>query len=53
VRPGEVVPPRTLAAGVPARVVRSLSEAESARLDHTWSSYVERARLHRDAGAGR
>jgi carbonic anhydrase/acetyltransferase-like protein (isoleucine patch superfamily) len=49
VRPGEVVPARMLAAGVPARVVRALTEADSARLQRTWSSYVQRARLHRTA----
>jgi carbonic anhydrase/acetyltransferase-like protein (isoleucine patch superfamily) len=48
VRAGQVVPPHTLAAGVPARVVRELIDAESARLERTWSSYVERARRHRD-----
>jgi carbonic anhydrase/acetyltransferase-like protein (isoleucine patch superfamily) len=52
VRAGEVVPPRMLAAGVPARVVRALTEAESARLERTWRSYVERARRHREALAG-
>jgi carbonic anhydrase/acetyltransferase-like protein (isoleucine patch superfamily) len=51
VRQGGVVPPRTLVAGVPARVVRSLTDAESVRLARTWASYVHRARLHRTAAA--
>jgi carbonic anhydrase/acetyltransferase-like protein (isoleucine patch superfamily) len=49
VRARDVVPPRMLVAGVPARPVRALTEAESARLERTWSSYVERARRHREA----
>jgi carbonic anhydrase/acetyltransferase-like protein (isoleucine patch superfamily) len=49
VRAGAVVPPRMLVAGVPARVVRALTDAEAARLERTWSSYVERARRHRSA----
>jgi carbonic anhydrase/acetyltransferase-like protein (isoleucine patch superfamily) len=38
---GMVVPPRTLVAGVPAKVKRSLTEAELQRLEESWKHYVE------------
>jgi len=38
---GMVVPPRTLVAGVPAKVKRELTEEELARLDEAWRHYVE------------
>jgi carbonic anhydrase/acetyltransferase-like protein (isoleucine patch superfamily) len=37
---GMQVPPRTLVVGVPARVKRSLTEDELARLDASWKHYV-------------
>lgn len=49
VRPGAVVPPGTLAAGVPAKVLRPLKDDELAMVDRTWQSYRDRADLHRDA----
>jgi carbonic anhydrase/acetyltransferase-like protein (isoleucine patch superfamily) len=38
---GFVVPPRTLAAGVPAKVKRPLTDDELARLAMSWRHYVE------------
>ena len=37
---GMEVPARTLVLGVPGRVKRELTEAELARLDHSWRAYV-------------
>jgi len=34
------VPPRTLAAGVPAKIKRQLTDEEIARLDESWRHYV-------------
>ncbi|HEX6444230.1 MAG TPA: gamma carbonic anhydrase family protein [Streptosporangiales bacterium] len=49
VRPGAVVPPGTLVAGVPAKVLRPLKDAELALLETTWRSYLGRTDLHREA----
>jgi len=38
---GMIVPPRTLVAGVPAKVKRELTDAELTRLDESWKHYVE------------
>jgi len=38
---GMVVPPRTLVAGVPAKVKRPLTDAEIERLEMSWRHYVE------------
>jgi len=38
---GFVVPPRTLVAGVPAKIKRPLTDAELDRLDMSWKHYVE------------
>src|ERR1043165_8519644 len=38
---GMIVPPRTLVAGVPAKVKRPLTDAELDRLDMSWKTYVE------------
>ncbi len=38
---GMKVPPRTLVVGVPARVKRSLTEDELARLEQSWRNYVQ------------
>src|SRR5687768_13421777 len=37
---GMKVPPRTLVVGVPARVKRSLTEDELAKLEQSWRNYV-------------
>jgi carbonic anhydrase/acetyltransferase-like protein (isoleucine patch superfamily) len=41
VREGFVVPPGTLAAGVPATIRRELTAEELERLDRTWRHYLE------------
>lgn len=41
VTPGTKIPPRSLVLGAPARVVRSLDEAEIADLEHFWRNYLE------------
>jgi carbonic anhydrase/acetyltransferase-like protein (isoleucine patch superfamily) len=48
VLPGTKVPEGVLFAGVPGRVVRELNDADRDRLRHTWQSYVERAKRHRE-----
>ena len=35
-----IVPPRSLVAGVPARVVRELTDADLELIDHHWRNYV-------------
>lgn len=45
---GMVVPPRSLVAGVPAKVRRELTEAEVAKLHHNADVYQEHRDLHRD-----
>jgi carbonic anhydrase/acetyltransferase-like protein (isoleucine patch superfamily) len=47
VREGFAVPPGTLAAGVPARVVRALTADEAARLARTAAAYVALQERHR------
>jgi carbonic anhydrase/acetyltransferase-like protein (isoleucine patch superfamily) len=46
VREGFVVPPRTLVAGVPARIVRELKLEESAMLVHSAADYVKKVRQY-------
>jgi carbonic anhydrase/acetyltransferase-like protein (isoleucine patch superfamily) len=40
VRMGMVIPPRTLVAGVPARIVRDLDDADLDLIDQHWKNYV-------------
>ncbi|HHS96339.1 MAG TPA: gamma carbonic anhydrase family protein [Chloroflexi bacterium] len=47
---GTVIPPRTLALGVPARVVRPLETADLERIRMAAAWYVERARLYKNRG---
>lgn len=49
---GQVIPPRHLALGVPAAVVRELTDAEVERLRAAAAHYVERARAFRKHGGG-
>ena len=49
VTPGKTIPPGTLAAGVPAKVVRDLTESEKAHLVHNAAHYLELAADHRRA----
>ncbi len=41
---GQIVPPRSLVAGVPARVFRELSDADIERIQHAASHYVAASR---------
>ena len=41
VPPGMKVPPRTLVLGVPARVIRPLTDDELAHLERSWRNYIE------------
>lgn len=50
---GQIIPPRHLALGVPAKVVRELTEDEIARLQAAAAHYVSRAKLFRESGAGK
>jgi len=45
---GTVIPPRTMALGVPAKVVRELSTEELARLQAIAAWYVQKARAYRE-----
>lgn len=47
-----VIPPRTLALGSPARVVRELDEQDLMRLSKTTSNYVEKGRQYMMEQAG-
>ncbi len=51
VREGQEVPPGMLVAGVPARVVRPVTDAEVQRIRHGTDHYVELAEVHRRAAA--
>jgi carbonic anhydrase/acetyltransferase-like protein (isoleucine patch superfamily) len=46
VREGFIVPPRTLVAGVPAKIVRPLSDEEVARIVESAEGYVRKIRLY-------
>jgi carbonic anhydrase/acetyltransferase-like protein (isoleucine patch superfamily) len=47
VKEGALIPPRSLVVGVPGKVVRSLTDAEVARLVQSAQGYVDKARLYR------
>lgn len=49
VTPGKVVPSGMLAAGVPAKIIRELTEAEKAHLRHNAAHYLDLAATHRAA----
>ena len=44
---GTEIPPGSLVLGFPAKVVRPLDDSTSARIEHAWKHYVEKARSHR------
>lgn len=46
VREGFVVPPRTLVAGVPAKIVRAVSDEELAGFRHSAADYVKKIRQY-------
>nr|WP_263312949.1 gamma carbonic anhydrase family protein [Mammaliicoccus sp. Marseille-Q6498] len=47
VPPGKKIPPHTLALGRPAKVVRSLTEADYEELKRINESYVEKAKIYK------
>lgn len=47
---GQVIPPRHLALGVPAKVIRELDDPEIGRLQHAAEHYVRRAEAFRTQG---
>ena len=47
--PGKEIPPRKLAMGIPARVVRDITPEEEAMILRTVETYAERGREYRDA----
>ena len=49
IRPGQHIPPGVLAAGVPGRVVRELTEADRAAFADSADRYVQRAARHHGA----
>ena len=46
VKEGFVVPPRSLVVGLPARVVRPLTDAELLAIEHSAAGYVQKIRLY-------
>ena len=53
VKMGTVIPPRSLAAGVPARVVRELTDDDLELIDHHWRNYVDYTAEYLAERAGR
>ena len=51
-RPGLQVPEGVLVAGVPAKVVRAVSEDERNLIRHTAAAYLDKSAQHRDALGG-
>jgi carbonic anhydrase/acetyltransferase-like protein (isoleucine patch superfamily) len=49
VRENTVVPPRSLVAGVPGRIVREVTDDECSLIDYIAEHYVEKAAAHREA----
>ena len=44
---GVEVPPGVIAAGVPAKVRRDVTDADRARLEHAWKTYAALRELHK------
>ena len=53
VKEGFVVPPRSLVAGVPAKVLRPLTQAEVDAIARSADGYVEKIRLYLDRGGAK
>jgi carbonic anhydrase/acetyltransferase-like protein (isoleucine patch superfamily) len=53
IREGQEVPPRVLVAGVPAKVLRELTEDEVRRIDENWKEYVALKDLYLSGGRER
>jgi carbonic anhydrase/acetyltransferase-like protein (isoleucine patch superfamily) len=49
VRENSVIPPRSLVAGVPGRIVREVSDEECSLIDYIAAHYVQKAAAHREA----
>jgi carbonic anhydrase/acetyltransferase-like protein (isoleucine patch superfamily) len=49
VKENTVVPPRSLVAGVPGRIVREVTDDECSLIDYIAEHYVEKAAAHREA----
>ncbi len=47
VSPGTVIPPRSLAMGLPAKVKRELTDEEVEQLSEFWKNYVEYTKLYK------
>jgi carbonic anhydrase/acetyltransferase-like protein (isoleucine patch superfamily) len=47
---GTVIPPRSLVAGVPAKVRRELTDEEFAKVQRNAQAYLELSAAHRAAG---
>ncbi|UOQ94196.1 gamma carbonic anhydrase family protein [Halobacillus shinanisalinarum] len=47
VPPGKVIPPRTLAFGRPAKVIRELNEADYKELDRVRTTYIEKGQVYK------
>lgn len=50
VREGQVVPPRSLVVGIPARRIREIDAADLARLEHAWKHYVQLSADYKSRG---
>ena len=48
VTPGKKIPPRTLALGSPAKVIRDLTEADFQEMERVRQSYVDKGAYYRD-----
>jgi carbonic anhydrase/acetyltransferase-like protein (isoleucine patch superfamily) len=46
IRESQIVPPRVLVAGVPAKVIRELTAEEIRRVDENWREYVDLKNLY-------
>ncbi len=51
VTPGTVIPPGSLVVGLPAKVIRPVSEADRERIRRTMEHYVEAGRVYKAASA--
>lgn len=50
VREGQVIPPRSVVVGVPARVLREVTDEEIRRIEEGWRNYVDLKNLYRGRG---
>lgn len=50
VREGQVIPPRSVVVGVPARIRREVTAEEVRRIEEGWRNYVELKNIYRGKG---